>query len=393
MTASLLIPPVARFFKDDGSGEPLSFGWVYTYAAGTLTPKDSYTTYTGNIANTNPVHLDANGEADSCLNRNYKINVEDENHVQLENYPVDNVSSFSTGSIAEYSPTTGSANNYILTPSPAIIEYTAGQAFNILANADNTGPTTINISGIGTQELVVNGNYPLTGGELLEGHVYRIVYDGTNFQVLNPTPPILISQGYSATAPWGTLLMNGTKTIAFSSGATNTGSIYSRVYSYLWSNVSDTYAPVATGRGASAAADFAANKAITIPDWADYVAVGISGAGLVTSAGATTGTSTVTPTGSIAIDSITLLEANLPSSVDISLNGIFVGWDTNPGPVNGATGVHIGGQEDILTNVSTTSNYTMGLGSGTAFTPTGTFSGAASSVVQKSRGLYFYISY
>lgn len=38
------------------------------------------------------------------------------------------------------------------------------------------------------------------------------------------------------------------------------------LFTYLWDNLSDTICPVSTGRGASAAADYAANKTIGLPD-------------------------------------------------------------------------------------------------------------------------------
>lgn len=49
----------AQFF--DGSGNPLTGGKLYTYAAGTSTPQVSYTTSAGNVAHTNPIELDAAG--------------------------------------------------------------------------------------------------------------------------------------------------------------------------------------------------------------------------------------------------------------------------------------------------------------------------------------------
>ena len=49
----------AQFFDDNG--DPLSGGKIYTYAAGTTTPKATYTTYTGVTPNTNPIILDAAG--------------------------------------------------------------------------------------------------------------------------------------------------------------------------------------------------------------------------------------------------------------------------------------------------------------------------------------------
>lgn len=52
-----------RFQEFDSSGNPLASGKVYTYYAGTMTPLASYTTQAGDVANTNPVILDAAGRA------------------------------------------------------------------------------------------------------------------------------------------------------------------------------------------------------------------------------------------------------------------------------------------------------------------------------------------
>lgn len=183
MTASPLIIPVARFFTVSG-GAALAGGQVYTYAAGTNTLKASYTDFGGLTPNANPVILDSSGQAGIWLNGNYKINVLDSTGVQQPNYPVDNVSSFSVGSASEYAVTTGSANTYVLTPAPAITAYTTGITFKIQINATNTGPSTINVSALGAINLVKLGSVALTGGELMSGNIYIVVYDGTNFQII-----------------------------------------------------------------------------------------------------------------------------------------------------------------------------------------------------------------
>ena len=48
-----------QFF--DNNGVPLSGGLIYTYAAGTTTPQETYTTSLGNIAHTNPIVLNSAG--------------------------------------------------------------------------------------------------------------------------------------------------------------------------------------------------------------------------------------------------------------------------------------------------------------------------------------------
>lgn len=70
---------------------------------------------------------------------------------------------------------------------------------------------------------------------------------------------------FHITARGGWLLMNDTSIGSASSGATNRANIDTfPLYSLLWDSVSDTYAPVSTGRGASAIADFAANKTLAL---------------------------------------------------------------------------------------------------------------------------------
>lgn len=87
--ASLLPVPKARFFSSNGA--PLAGGKVYTYVAGTTTPLATYTTFGGTSANTNPVILDANGEANIWLTgASYKIVLK--NSADVTQWTVDNVS-------------------------------------------------------------------------------------------------------------------------------------------------------------------------------------------------------------------------------------------------------------------------------------------------------------
>lgn len=49
----------------------------------------------------------------------------------------------------------------------------------------------------------------------------------------------------------------------------------SDLFAHLWNNLADTLAAVSTGRGGTAAADYAANKTITLPDMRGAVPVGL----------------------------------------------------------------------------------------------------------------------
>nr|WP_312539222.1 hypothetical protein [Moraxella sp. CTOTU47616] len=69
----------ARFF--DRCGKPLTGGKVYTYEANTTTSKATYKDPYGLTPNTNPIILDAAGEADIYLEGTYRIRITDRNDV------------------------------------------------------------------------------------------------------------------------------------------------------------------------------------------------------------------------------------------------------------------------------------------------------------------------
>lgn len=81
------------------------------------------------------------------------------------------------------------------------------------------------------------------------------------------------------TADSGWVMCNdGTIGNAASSGTTRANADTENLFTLLWNNVSDTYAPVSGGRGASAAADFAANKTIGLTKMLGR-SLGVAGAG------------------------------------------------------------------------------------------------------------------
>lgn len=82
-----------KFRAFDANGDPLSGGKLYAYAAGTSTPLDTYTTRAGNIANTNPVILDANGEADVWTTDGVLYKFVLKNSADVTQWTVDNVPS------------------------------------------------------------------------------------------------------------------------------------------------------------------------------------------------------------------------------------------------------------------------------------------------------------
>jgi hypothetical protein len=89
----------------------------------------------------------------------------------------------------------GTANAHTLTLTPAPAAYAAGQAFSFVANATNTGATTLNVNGLGAKNIVRgNGSTALAGGEIQSGALVSVVYDGTSFRMDAPTGWELISK-------------------------------------------------------------------------------------------------------------------------------------------------------------------------------------------------------
>jgi hypothetical protein len=75
MANGLLPDPKQHFY--DLIGRPLALGKVYTYAAGTTTPKATYQDLAGTIPNTNPITLDARGECVMYGDGRYRIILKD----------------------------------------------------------------------------------------------------------------------------------------------------------------------------------------------------------------------------------------------------------------------------------------------------------------------------
>ena len=86
-----------KFF--DANGNPLAGGKLFSYQAGTTTPLVTYANQDQTTENTNPVILDANGEAYIFVGPNaYKFVLKDANDIVLRT--VDNVSTTSPDSIS-----------------------------------------------------------------------------------------------------------------------------------------------------------------------------------------------------------------------------------------------------------------------------------------------------
>lgn len=98
--ATTQLAPLIKFRQFTNNGAPLAGGMIWTYAAGTNTPLQTFTDQTGATPNSNPVVLDANGYAPIWLSSaGYKFIVQDSLGNQL--YTTDQIYAVNPGSITK----------------------------------------------------------------------------------------------------------------------------------------------------------------------------------------------------------------------------------------------------------------------------------------------------
>jgi len=125
-----------------------------------------------------------------------------------------------------------------------------------------SGANTLGIAAAGAQVGAVSSS-----GIAMTGSARLADADGTfrYYATLNPTG--MIAPYIGTSAPTGWVLASG-KTIgnASSSATERANADTETLFALLWNTFADAQAAVSTGRGVSAAADYAANKTIVVPD-------------------------------------------------------------------------------------------------------------------------------
>jgi hypothetical protein len=101
-----------------------------------------------------------------------------------------------------YGVTTGAANTYAVTLSPAPTGYMEGLAVSVKINANATAPSTLNVNGLGAKAIKKSNGTDVTN--LKANGIYTLRYDGTSF--------ILQGEGGSGNAVASDLLSGKTAT-------------------------------------------------------------------------------------------------------------------------------------------------------------------------------------
>lgn len=285
------LTPIIKHRYFDVNGNPLSGGKLFTYEAGSLTPKATYKDKDATQANTNPIILNSNGEADVwLLAGSYKFVLK--TSADVDQWTVDGIESGS-GKLDE---SLFQAKGDIITAQSASTPYRLPVGVNGEALiADSTETAGMKWAPLAT--------------------VTASVVTGSLVDYLG------------ATAPTGYVLASG-KTIgnATSGGTERANADTQALFILLWNDYTNTILPIQDSagapstRGASAILDFNASKRLPVPDLRGRVTVGednIGGtsANRITTAGCGIDGNTLGASG--GAQTHTLLEAEMPSHTHI----------------------------------------------------------------------------
>lgn len=117
-----------------------------------------------------------------------------------------------------YAVSTGSANAYVVTLTPALGAYVAGVLVQFNANFASTGACTVNVNGLGAKTIKkLDGATDLVTNDIKSGQIVELEYDGTNFQMLNPVANAPLTSvtdtGFLTSSAPGTTTVNTTATV------------------------------------------------------------------------------------------------------------------------------------------------------------------------------------
>lgn len=239
MTTTVLAPYLTQqFFNSNGAF--LAGGQLFTYQAGTTTPTATYTDSTGVTPNANPIVLNARGEASIWLipNTAYKFALQDAagNPIWTRDQVIQAQLLTLFGGVD-----TGAANTYLLNFAWPYSSYQNGEVIYFIPSNTNTGPSTLNVNGLGVIPITnINGS-ALSANQITAGTTTEVMYYNGAFQLLSigslsgvtigtfgqEVPLASAATTDLGTAPAHVVLITGTTTItSFGSSANIQGPVY-----------------------------------------------------------------------------------------------------------------------------------------------------------------------
>jgi hypothetical protein len=183
MTIMTLAPYLKQRWTD-GNGNPLYLGTINTYAAGSSTPAPTYKDSTGISVNTNPIVLNARGEADIWIPPNVSLKFIVADAAGNLIATVDNI--VNSQLITLFGGTdVGGVNAYILNFTANFTAYADGIQLTWIPANTNTGASTINVNGLGVLNIVHPDGSVLFPGEITANQPVQILLKGGAFELLS----------------------------------------------------------------------------------------------------------------------------------------------------------------------------------------------------------------
>jgi hypothetical protein len=183
-----LLPPSLFQHELDSNGNPLSGGKIYSYEAGTVTPKNTYTSQAGDTANANPIILDANGRYSLWLGEgSYDFVLTDSLDNQIDT--ADGVVGIDISSFVSDTNSVSANTTIDSTYQNEHVECTASLTLSLLAVADagNAFMFSVHNSSSGAVTIDPDGSETVNGAAslvLAAGESTLLICDGTDWQAL-----------------------------------------------------------------------------------------------------------------------------------------------------------------------------------------------------------------
>jgi hypothetical protein len=232
------ILPTGRQLYLNNAGLPAVGGRLFTYRAGTTIPKDTWSNAAGTALNSNPIILDARGEASVFWDGAYNVALYDvgSNLLWTQDDITTAANAFASGSTGSafipagttaqrdatpsagwtrFNTTTKSLETYSTTGwagsasvlgslnqstaffttagtaagVPEVLALVAGFRLNLKFHVFNAGPSTLIVNGLPAAPLKRFGiNGAIIDPQISTGMITDVVFDGVNFMVLEPLP-------------------------------------------------------------------------------------------------------------------------------------------------------------------------------------------------------------
>jgi hypothetical protein len=91
-----------------------------------------------------------------------------------------------TAGAINYAADAQASDTYVITLDPVPAAYQTGMQVIFKANTANTGAASLNVNSLGAKTIVKAVSTALANNDILAGMFCTVVYDGTNFVLMNP---------------------------------------------------------------------------------------------------------------------------------------------------------------------------------------------------------------